>query len=294
MHPVLLEGRPLHIFPCRADKTPACEHGFDDAVADQAGIDRLWSGVWPRNRPTALIGVPTGVISGIAVIDIDPRRGGDKWFFENRDRLPKTRTHETQSFGQHLIYRHLPGLRCSCDAIAPGVEVKADGGYVIWWPSHGCRVLCEGPVAQFPRWLFDELVTRVIKRSASSNGKWGDGPLMATAGEIPKPLYLAVKQRVPVSAKVTARHQRRIIGILSILTRRSDHRNDGLNIAAFCLRELVNDGTLSRDVAQGLLFEAATVCGYVEKDGERAALATINSGLGPLVGQPPNLFDGAA
>ena len=117
---------------------------------------------------------------------------------------------------------------------------------------------------------------------------------MAAAGEIPKPLYLPVKQRVPVSAKVTARHQRRIIGILSIVTRRSDHRNDGLNIAAFCLRELVNDGTLSRDVAQGLLFEAATVCGYVEKDGERAALATINSGLGPLVGQPPNLFDGAS
>src|SRR6516164_8514480 len=157
MRPVLLEGRALHIFPCRADKKPACEHGFDDAVADQAGIDRLWSAVWPRNRPTALIGVATGVISGIAVIDIDPRRGGDKWFFENRDRLPKTRTHETQSFGQHLIYRHLPGLRCSKDRIAPGVEVKADGGYAIWWSSHGCRVLCDGPVALFPASLKAEL-----------------------------------------------------------------------------------------------------------------------------------------
>ena len=121
MRQLFLEGRALHIFPCRADKTPACEHWFDDAVPDQAGIDRLWSAVWPRNRP-ALVGVPTGVISGIAVIDIDPRRGGDKWFFENRDRLPKTRTHETQSFGQHLIYRNLPGLRCSKDRIAPGVR----------------------------------------------------------------------------------------------------------------------------------------------------------------------------
>src|SRR6516225_11392461 len=145
MHPVLLEGRALSIFPCRADKEPACEHGFYDAVPDQAGIERLWSGVWPRNRPTALIGVPTGVISGIAVIDIDPRRGGDKWFFENRDRLPKTRTHETQSFGQYLIYRNLPRVRCSNSRIAPGVDLKGEGGYVIWWPEHESRVLCEGP-----------------------------------------------------------------------------------------------------------------------------------------------------
>ena len=170
MRQLFLEGRALHIFPCRADKTPACEHWFDDAVPDQAGIDRLWSAVWPRNRP-ALVGVPTGVISGIAVIDIDPRRGGDKWFFENRDRLPKTRTHETQSFGQHLIYRNLPGLRCSKDRIAPGVEVKADGGYIIWWCAHGCRVLCEGPVAQFPGWLAED---RVIQEAASTrNGNGG-------------------------------------------------------------------------------------------------------------------------
>ena len=89
MRQIFLEGRALHIFPCKADKTPACEHGFDDAVADQAGIDRLWSAVWQRNRATALIGVATGVISGIAVIDIDPRRGGDKWLFENLDRWQK-------------------------------------------------------------------------------------------------------------------------------------------------------------------------------------------------------------
>src|SRR6516165_6590385 len=186
MRQIFLEGRALHIFPCKADKTPACEHGFRDAVADQPGIDRLWSAVWPRNRPTTLIGVATGVISGIAVIDIDPRRGGDKWFHENRDRLPKTRTHETQSFGQHLIYRQLLGMRCSKDQIAPGVEIKADGGYVIWWPEHGCRVLCEGPVAPFPRWLFDELVALAIRKSASANGQWGDATFIA--GTETKPL----------------------------------------------------------------------------------------------------------
>jgi hypothetical protein len=33
-------------------------------------------------------------------------------------------------------------------------------------------------------------------------------------------------------------------------------------------------------VAEGLLLDAATVCGYVAKDGVNAALDTIRSGLG--------------
>src|SRR6516165_10658793 len=202
MRQIFLEGRALHIFPCKADKTPACEHGFDDAVADQAGIDRLWSAVWQRNRATALIGVATGVISGIAVIDIDPRRGGDKWLFENLDRLAKTRAHETQSFGQHLIYRHLPGLRCSRDAIAPGVEIKADGGYAIWWPSHGCRVLCEGPVAMFPAWLMAELDAAGSDVTAQSSR--GDAaPLVDGRARLPRNLYLKAIRLCPLSATVT-------------------------------------------------------------------------------------------
>jgi hypothetical protein len=278
MRQVFLEGRPLHIFPCRADKTPACEHWADDAVADQAGIDRLWSAVWPRNRRTALIGVPTGVINGIAVIDIDPRRGGDKWFFENRDRLPKTRTHETAGGGQHLIYRHLLGMRCSKDRIAPGVEVKADGGYVIWWPSHGCRVLCERPVAEFPRWLAEELVTRVIKRSASaSNGKWGDATPIAGAGAkpLPRDLYFQVIKLVPLSTSMSRRDQRRVCSILSgVVHAPEGSRNDWLFWAACRFGEFV---AVRREVAEQLLLAAAR--DLVEDDGPHSVMATIRSGL---------------
>jgi hypothetical protein len=293
MRQVLLEGHPLHVFPCRADKTPACEHGFDDAVADQAGIDRLWSGVWARNRP-ALIGVATGVISGIAVIDIDPRRGGDRWFFENRDRLPKTRTHETQSFGQHLIYRQLPGLRCSKDQIAPGVEIKADGGYVIWWPSHGCRVLCEGPVAQFPRCVADELATPIIERAAKEANNRGDvSALVDVNGRVrlPRDLYLKAIRLCPLGPMVTRLDQRRLCGILSIVTRRTEHRNDGLLYAATAMRDLI--GIIGRDTAIELLLDAARCNGYVAKDGVRAALATIRSGLA-ITETSPHFVDGDA
>jgi hypothetical protein len=99
-----------------------------------------------------------------------------------------------------------------------------------------------------------------------------------------------------LSAKVTRRDQRRVIGILSIVTRRTELRNDGLNIAAYCLRELVSAGTVPYDVAEGLLLDAATVCGYVAKDGVEAALKTIRSGLGsaPNIGGPPSLEGGDA
>ena len=264
---VLLEGRALHIFPCRADKKPTTPHGFKDAVADTKGTAWLFS-----HFRGPLIGVPTGVINGIDVIDIDPRHGGDKWFFENRDRLPKTRTHETQHFGQHLIYRHLPRVRCSNSRIAPGVDLKGEGGYVIWWPEHESRVLCEGPVAEFPRWLVDELVTRVIKSALVPRG---DGPLMAVAGtnHLPRDLYFRVLSLVP-----HRRDQRRVRGILSVVVHAVEGtRNTRLNWAAYSMRELIETGVVSRANAETLLMQAAE--GYAASDGVSAALATIQSGL---------------
>jgi hypothetical protein len=285
MRQILLEGRALPVFPCRSDKRPTCPHGFKDAVADPKAIVRLWS-----RYPGPLIGVATGIIGGIDVIDVDHRNGGDKWFHQQRARLPITRTHETRGGGLHLIFHHTPGLRCTNGRIAPGVDTKGDGGYFIWWPAQSCRVLVEAPVADFPRWLLDEVTT---VRSSAPNiqsldiRSRGNGPPMV--GEIPKPLYLAVKRRVPLSARVTRHHQRRVIGILSILTNRTKYRNDGLNIAAFCFRELIDAGIVSRGVAESLLLDAAIVCGYVAKDGTGAAIATIRSGLGFTIGGPSSL-----
>src|SRR5262249_12205589 len=106
-----LEGRPLAIFPCR-NKKPACEHGFKDATSNPTEIAALF-----RRYPGAReIGVPTGEINGFDVLDID--LAGIKFWEENRHRLPPTRTHETQSGGHHLLFKHGAGLRCSSGRIA--------------------------------------------------------------------------------------------------------------------------------------------------------------------------------
>jgi hypothetical protein len=219
--------------------------------------------------------VPTGAVNGISVVDVDPRRGGDKWFNENRDRL-RTRVHHTRGGGWHPIFNYRPDLPNTADRIAHGVETKNDGKYVVWWPEHGGKV--DGlPVTDCPQWIVDALGQ--AKRSPELEiRKHTHGPLMR--GEIPKSLYFAIRDRVPLSATVTRHHQRRVAGILSIVTRRTELRNDGLNIAAYCLRELIGQGVVTYDVAEDLLLEAATECGYVAKDGVGTALVTIRSGLG--------------
>lgn len=138
-------GKPA--FFLRIDKTPACPHGFYDACQGEALKDLH------RRYPGPLIGVRTDYTSGIAVLDVDPGKGGDRWWGDNRYRLPRTRMHETRSGGIHGVFQHLEGLRCSTSKIAPGIDVRADGGYAVWWPMTGLSVINPDALAPWPDWL---------------------------------------------------------------------------------------------------------------------------------------------
>ena len=144
----------LPAFPCRLDKAPACPHGFHDATADPAALRELW-----RHHPGPLVGVPTGDASGIDALDIDAPRHPEaaEWWERHYDRLPATRTHQTRSGGRHVLFQHLAGLRCWTGRPVPGIDGRADGGYIVWWPAEGQSVLCEEPPASWPAWLLDEL-----------------------------------------------------------------------------------------------------------------------------------------
>jgi len=122
----------LPVFPCRPrGKEPACEHGFKDATADEARLREWWG-----REPTCNIGLPTGGPSGRIVLDVDPRNGGE----ESLDTLvakyggwPETAEAITGGGGRHLVFAHAGPLRCC--TVAQGLDVKADGGYVIVAPS---------------------------------------------------------------------------------------------------------------------------------------------------------------
>jgi hypothetical protein len=130
----------LPIFPCNEAKEPLVARGFKSAR-----MNVKHSG-WP------LIGFPTGEASGIDVLDVDPR--GRDWFDANFDGLPQTRAHSTQR-GLHLLFKHAPGLRCSTSGIADGIDVRAEGGYAIWWPREGLPIE-DFPICEWPEWLLKE------------------------------------------------------------------------------------------------------------------------------------------
>jgi hypothetical protein len=134
-------------FPCLPDKKPACPNGFKAATLPQAGLATLWA-----RHPGELVGVPTGIASGLSVLDVDIAKGGDGWWAENKAQLPQTRMHETRSGGLHVLFNRRDGLRNSASKTGPGIDVRAEGGYIIWWPAHGFSVV-DHPLADWPDWL---------------------------------------------------------------------------------------------------------------------------------------------
>ena len=139
-------GEEFPVFPCDTKKRPVCQGGFKAATQDPDEIERLFS-----IKGAALIGIPTGEASGIAVIDIDVRDGkkGREWWEENAEMLQNTRISETQSTGRHYYYRHSDGLRNRA-GIDGCVDVRAEGGYVIHPASTGYRWLNDEDFAPFP------------------------------------------------------------------------------------------------------------------------------------------------
>lgn len=104
---------------------------------------------WWAQWPSANIGIVTGEISDLTVLDVDIHKGG-----KTPQGIPPTLTAKTQSGGWHYYFRYCPGLRNSAGAIAKGVDIRAEGGYVLAPPSVGengeYEWVVEEPVAEFP------------------------------------------------------------------------------------------------------------------------------------------------
>jgi hypothetical protein len=120
-----------------------------------------------------LCGVSAGAESGVDCLDVD--LDGRGWYEANFDAVPLTRAHETQRGGVHLLFKHAPGLRKSESRIAPGVDVRADASYFIWWPREGLPFE-DHPICEWPDWLLAEAMEpRSLRGSSSQGSSFGGG-----------------------------------------------------------------------------------------------------------------------
>jgi hypothetical protein len=170
-------------------------NGFKSATTDPDQITDWW-----RQYPRAGIGVATGKVSGIIVLDVDVKKGKDglssleKLENELGTRLPETKTAKTPSGGLHYYYVYVAGIGSSTDKLGPGLDIRGDGGYVVMPPSHDLYEWDDtGGVEVLPdRWV-DRLQRLFAKSERLSNGgKLADPILVAAAlAVIPNPLELS-------------------------------------------------------------------------------------------------------
>jgi bifunctional DNA primase/polymerase-like protein/AAA domain-containing protein/primase-like protein len=121
------------VFPCKRDKTPYTRHGFKDATTDQEQIRRWWER-WPE----ASIGLPTGLASGVYVVDVDKSHDGTaSWQdLESRHGDVLTMVSRTGGGGWHLFFKAPPfELGNTAGRLGPGIDTRGDGGYVVLPPS---------------------------------------------------------------------------------------------------------------------------------------------------------------
>jgi hypothetical protein len=109
-------------------------HWKDDATT-YAGIIKGWF----DEAPDANVAIATGARSGIIVVDIDAKSGGYESLAAlegHHGPLPRTAVVNTGGGGHHIYLKHPGGkVKNLVGKVAPGIDLKADNGYVIAPPS---------------------------------------------------------------------------------------------------------------------------------------------------------------
>lgn len=122
------------IFPIHyKSKVPITKHGFKDATNDIEQIKRWWS-----QYPKAGIGLPTGEINNITVIDIDPRNGGHISFdrlIDEHEPFPDTVECLTAGGGSHFYFKYDQRINETEIKDYSGIDIQNNGQYVILPPS---------------------------------------------------------------------------------------------------------------------------------------------------------------
>jgi len=115
----------LSIIPLGLDKRPLIE--WKQYQSEKATEEKLME--W-FSKPEVNIGVVTGKISNLVVVDIDPRHGGTEEAF--KDIL--TVKSATGGGGWHYYFQYIDGIQNSAN-IKPGIDIRGEGGYVVVPPS---------------------------------------------------------------------------------------------------------------------------------------------------------------
>ena len=206
---LLYADRGWHVIPIKPrGKKPLTSHGLKDGTTNPDIIHGWW------NRwPDANVGIVTGEVSGLFVVDVDPRHGGEEALAaleREHGKLPETLGCGTGGGGRHLYFAHPADqkrVKNSQSKLGQGLEVKGDGGYVVAPPSlhrsgrryewQASRAPQAAGVTAAPPWLHEGVYIDTQRYKQSM-------PLCAPLGEldVDKAIDAAIKRTAPRAAGV--------------------------------------------------------------------------------------------
>lgn len=151
-------------------------------------------------------GIATGVESGVFVVDIDPKNGGDKTWTSMMDgnKVPKTPEVVTGTRGAHIYFKYPTSIVVSNSSIGKGVDIRGEGGNIVIPPSihpNGHTYMwVKGrtpniKIANAPAWLlkrikeatasdFPSLIGTKIDRGSRNNTIYHQSLLLARQGAL--------------------------------------------------------------------------------------------------------------
>jgi len=182
---------------CTCNKESDCSHpgkhplwheadlanGLLNATVDLSLIRRWW-----ERWPWANVGIRTGTPSGIVVIDVDKKAGGLETWEDLQDIHGRvdTLTSRTGGGGLHLVFTYQDSrLKSDDNVLGDGVDVKAEGGYIIAPPStHASGEEYRWEDKMQPAPLYDWAYEKWPKHEPSKtehNNNGGDDPWVSEA-----------------------------------------------------------------------------------------------------------------
>jgi Bifunctional DNA primase/polymerase, N-terminal/YspA, cpYpsA-related SLOG family len=217
-------------------------HGFHAATLSPDRLAAMLAAV-----PGGLLAIRTGTIAGLAVVDIDPRNGGAI----DPALMTPTAAVATGGGGWHLFYRHPGGPLLPALPGRAGVDVKADGGYVVAPPS------VHPGTGRAYRWAGDRPVTEMPPALAAALT-----PPPAAA----QPALLSRPVPVPRAGGISSPDA--LLGSLvrAVLTAPEGRRRVTLYGAARGAARMVTAGALTEPGARAVLTAAGLAAQQTERD----------------------------
>jgi hypothetical protein len=243
--------------------------------------------------PDAGIGIPTGAVNGIIVVETDTVEGhgidGSNSLAQLETKhgaLPETLKAISPSGSVHRYFKH-PGnsikIKGSASELGAGIDVRADGGMVIAPPTVRpgvgvYRWINRNPIAEPPAWLIE----------------------LTKDKQPPRPNRLSIRDRAQAAAQREAKRRGDMsphayadaaLGseIRDLANAAAGGRNHALNRSAFNLLQLVHAGQLDRADVERHLIDACTANGLMDdrdNGGIKNILRTIRSAEAGAIAKP--------